>query len=118
MMQLTPHHQIHVAIASVDFRKGITGLATVCQHHLRQDPFSGHVFVFRNRLKTAVKLLVYDGNGFWCCHERFSSGRLAWLPTHETDTVRLSAVNLHVLLQQGHPGQVHCPQPWSPVSTV
>jgi len=39
---------------------------------------SGTVFVFRNRRRTAIKALVYDGQGFWLCHKRLSSGRFRW----------------------------------------
>ena len=54
-----------VAVEPVDFRKGIDGLARLCKDVLQQDPFRGWVFVFRNHRATAVKILVYDGQGFW-----------------------------------------------------
>ena len=79
MIQLVPQLKILVAYEPVDFRKGIDGLVAVCRQHLQQDPFSGCVFLFRNRAATAVKLLVYDGTGFWLCLKRFSQGRLRWL---------------------------------------
>jgi transposase len=65
MLQLTPQSRILLATAPVDFRKGIDGLAAVCRQKLREQPLSGAVFVFRNRAGTALKLLVYDGQGFW-----------------------------------------------------
>src|SRR6056300_2007919 len=104
MLQLTPHHNIHVAVAAVDFRKGISGLVSLCEHVLAYDPFCGHIFVFRNRLRTAVKLLVYDGNGFWLCHKRFSEGQLSWWPTSSDETVSLSAAQLQIVLQHGSVG--------------
>ena len=70
MIQITPQMRIMVAIEPADFRKGIDGLARVCKEVLKQDPFSGWVFVFRNRPATALKALVYDGQGFWLCHKR------------------------------------------------
>jgi len=54
-------------VEAVDFRKGIDGLAGVCRQKLAQDPFAGHLFVFRNRRATAIKILCYDTQGFWCC---------------------------------------------------
>ena len=80
MIQITPQMRILVALEPADFRRGIDGLAQVCKQHkqqLQQDPFSGCVFVFRNRRATAVKVLVYDGQGFWLCHKRLSSGAAA-----------------------------------------
>jgi transposase len=53
--------RLRVAVASVDFRCGIDGLARLCREVLSSDPCSGAVFVFRNRRGTAVKLLTYDG---------------------------------------------------------
>jgi hypothetical protein len=56
MIQITPQMRILVAIEPVDFRKGIDGIARICQEALRQDPFCGAVFVFRNRRATALKV--------------------------------------------------------------
>ena len=71
MLQITPQMKILVAVEPADFRRGIDGLARLCQEALRHDPFAGAVFVFRNRKATALKLLMYDGQGFWLCHSGF-----------------------------------------------
>jgi transposase len=73
VIQLTPQMRILVALAPADFRRGIDGLARVCREALRADPFSGAVFVFRNRRATAIKILAYDGQGFWLCQNQPSS---------------------------------------------
>jgi len=86
MLQITPQQTIFVAIKPVDFRKGIDGLAALCRSQLNHDPFSGALFVFTNRQRTAVKIIVYDGQGFWLCMKRFSQGKLAWWPTANTPT--------------------------------
>jgi len=65
MIQVTPQMRILVAIEPTDFRRGIDGLCRVCTQELKADPFVGSVFVFRNRRATSVKVLVYDGQGFW-----------------------------------------------------
>ena len=65
MIQITPQMRVLVAIEPVDFRCGIDGLAQVCRATLHEDPFTGAVFVFRNRQRKAIKLLVYDGQGYW-----------------------------------------------------
>ena len=72
MIQLTPHMRILVAVQPIDFRVGIDGLAAICTQRLQADPFSGALFVFGNRARTAIKILVYDGNGYWLCHKRLS----------------------------------------------
>jgi len=73
MIQITPQMRVVVAVEPADFRKGIDGLARLCQEALSHDPFTGWVFVFRNRRATAVKVLVYDGQGFWLCHKRLET---------------------------------------------
>ena len=65
LIQITPHLRILVAIEPIDGRKGIDSLAQLCREKLEADPFSGCVFIFRSRRGTAIKLLAYDGQGFW-----------------------------------------------------
>jgi transposase len=81
MLQITPQMKILVAVEPADFRKGIDGLVRLCKDSLQEDPFAGAVFVFRNRRGTAIKVLVYDGQGFWLCHKRLSEGRFRWWPS-------------------------------------
>ena len=80
MLSLTPQMRILVAVDVIDFRNGIDGLAGMCRNQFQKDPHSGYVFVFRNRRGTSVKLLVYDGQGFWLCQKRLSKGRFRWWP--------------------------------------
>jgi transposase len=70
MLQLAPPSRIFLAIQPVDFRKGIASLAAVCRQLLHEHPLSGAVFVLRNRSATALKILFYDGQGFWLCMKR------------------------------------------------
>ena len=60
MLQLTPQMRILVAVEPVDGRKGIDSLAQLCREKLSEDPFSGCIFIFRNRSGTSVRLLAYD----------------------------------------------------------
>jgi len=117
MIQIAPQMRILVAIEPADFRKGIDGLARVCKEVLRQDPFGGWVFVFRNRPATALKVLVYDGQGFWLCHKRLSSGRFRWWPTApHAATKALAAHQLQVLLAAGDPEATQAAPVWRAVS--
>jgi transposase len=117
MIQVTPQMRILVAVEPADFRKGIDGLAQVCKEVLQQDPFRGWVFVFRNQRATAVKVLVYDGRGFWLCHKRLSRGRFCWWPASRTGVARtLEAHQLHVLLSGGDPERAQAAPAWRSVS--
>ncbi len=73
MIQIAPQMRILVAVEPVDFRNGIDGLAQQCRQVLQADPFTGTVFVFRNRRRKSIKVLTYDGQGFWCCQNQLSS---------------------------------------------
>lgn len=116
MIQITPHMNIMLAIEPADFRRGMDGLAQLCRAGLAQDPMSGTVFVFRNKRKTAIKLLVYDGQGFWLCHKRLSTGRFAWWPTRAgADAVTLRPHELQVLLSAGDPSGTGAALPWRPI---
>ena len=111
MIQITPQMRILVAVEPTDFRRGIDGLARVCTDALRHDPFNGWVFVFRNRPATAVKILVYDGQGFWLCHKRLSSGKFRWWPSPGATARSLAAHELQVLLAAGDPAATRAAPP-------
>lgn len=118
MLQVTPQMRILVAINPADFRKGIDGLARLARKELNSDPFSGRIFVFRNRRGTAVKILVYDGQGFWLCQKRLSKGRFRFWPKSGLKGVgTLEAHELHVLLSGGDFEAVQAPPPWRRVCT-
>jgi transposase len=117
MIQLAPQLKIMLAIAPVDFRKGIDALVALCRSQFEQDPYCGTLFLFRNRRSTAVKILAYDGNGYWLCLKRFSRGKLAWWPTSAGQLLQpLQAQQLAVLLAQGNPKQASFPDDWRKVS--
>lgn len=120
MIQLTSHMRILAAVKPADFRKGIDGLARLCREELRTDPFLGTVFLFRNRGATAIKVLVYDGQGFWLCHKRWSRGRFRFWPSAGSDgrqTLQLAQVQL--LLSGGDPGATRSvPEPWRRLPVV
>lgn len=118
MIQVTPHMRILVAIEPADFRKGIDGLARMVKQVLSHDPFSGAVFVFRNRRATAIKILVYDGQGFWLCQKRLSAGRFRFWPRHsgEDPSRALQAAELSVLLSGGDFKAVDSHPLWRSVS--
>lgn len=104
MIQITPQMRVLVAVEPVDFRKGIDGLVRLCRERLAADPFSGSVFVFRSRKATSIKLLVYDGRGFWLCQKRLSSGRFRYWPrSAESAGSELEAHELAVLVAGGDP---------------
>jgi transposase len=105
MIQITPQMRILMAVEAVDFRKGIDGLCRVCREVLNSDPFGGFMFVFHNRRGTSIKVLVYDGQGFWLCQKRLSKGRFRWWPNDSEGKLRsLLTHELQLLIWNGDPG--------------
>jgi len=117
MIQVTPQMRILVAVEPVDFRRGMDGLARLCWEVLEADPFSGSLFVFRNRRGTAVKILVYDSQGFWLCHKRLSRGRFGFWPEGERKK-GLAAHELQVLLAGGDPAGAKAAPVWRRLSST
>ena len=118
MIQITPHMRILVAVEPIDFRAGIDGLVAACRQRLQVDPFAGTLFVFRNRTRTAIKVLVYDGQGFWMCHKRLSSGHFSFWPDGAQPARTLEACELQVLLMGGDPTRAHAAPAWRPLSVA
>ncbi len=118
MIQITPHMRVLAAVDAADFRKGIDGLAQLCRVALKADPFSGTVFLFRNRRRTAIKILIYDGQGYWMCHKRLSKGRFPWWPSSPEDAAgaALQAHELQVLLSAGDPSATRAAPTWRKIA--
>ena len=116
MLQLSPQTRIFLAVEPVDFRRGIDGLGAICRAHLGENPLSGAVFVFRNRARTSLRLLLHDGQGQWLCTKRLSAQKLTWWPTSPAATCRLSARELQVLLWNGDPTAAAMAADWRQVA--
>ncbi len=113
MIQITPQMRLLLAVEPVDFRKGIDGLVAVCRQKLSTDPMAGALFVFSNRRRRALKILCYDGQGYWLCQKRLSQGRFGWWPTPgEAATLGLDVQQLQLLLWNGNPGQTPAAPMW------
>jgi hypothetical protein len=93
------------------------GLARICRAQLQVDPFCGWLFVFCNRRRTAVKILTYDGQGFWVCHKRLSQGKFPYWPT-DGPIQELQAHQLQVLLMGADPLQARGVSAWRPLPRV
>ncbi len=113
MIQITPQMRILLAVEPVDFRKGIDGLVALCRQQLQCEPFEGALFVFASRRRKALKILVYDGQGFWLAQKRLSAGRFKWWPTDGSQQTRsLDTHELHLLLWNGDPSAAQAAPMW------
>jgi hypothetical protein len=117
MIQVAPQMRMLLAVEPADFRKGIDGLSQVCRKVLSSDPFSGYIFIFRNKRATAIKMLMYDGQGFWLCQKRLSKGRFKWWPEHETAPLKpLAAHELNLLIWNGDFRKAQIAPLWKPIN--
>lgn len=90
--------RVFIATKPVDFRKGMDGLAALVQEHLRLDPYSGAIFVFRAKRADRVKLLIWDGSGLVLVCTRLEQGRFRW-PRIEDGVMRPSPAQLSALIE-------------------
>jgi transposase len=106
MFGLGPATRIYVGIDAIDMRKGFDGLYGLVRDQLGLDPTSGHLFLFSNKPRTRVKVLLWDGSGLWVCAKRLEKGRFRW-PTVEEETrcVTMRVEELAMLLNGLDPAQ-------------
>jgi transposase len=99
MFGLGPATKIFLAIHAVDMRKGFDGLYGVVRDRLGHDPLSGHLFLFSNRSRTRLKVLVWDGTGLWVCSKRLEKGCFRWpAEDAEASSIGMRAEELAMLL--------------------
>ena len=97
MLSLSPATRIFVALAPVDMRRSFNGLYAHVQVVLSQNPLSGHLFLFTNKLKNRVKVLYWDGSGLWVCAKRLERGSFGW-PMGDGASLCLRPEELQLLL--------------------
>ena len=90
--------RVWLAAGVTDMRKGMDGLAALAQTALSENPFSGHIFVFRGRRGDLVKLMWFDGDGLCLFAKRLERGRFVW-PQADSGSIALSAAQLSMLLE-------------------
>jgi transposase len=100
MLSLPPSVRILLAREPADLRKGFDGLSHLVQDVLREDPLSGHLFVFRNRRGDRVKLLLWDTDGFLILYKRLERGTFRFPAPGEAEStgVTIPATDLIMLL--------------------
>jgi transposase len=98
---LPPNVKVHLALGFIDMRKGIDGLAMLVQGVLHQDPFTGHLFVFRGRTRAnLIKIIHWDGTGFCLFTKRLEQGVFLWPPSLKSDeTLSLTSAQLSLLIE-------------------
>lgn len=86
-----------MATQPADMRKSIDGLSALVSEVFGEHPCSGHLFLFRNRRSDRIKILLWDGSGFWVLYKRLEKGRFQF-PVSDDGVARVSAAELTLLL--------------------
>jgi transposase len=99
MLNLTVPTRIHVYASAADMRKGIDGLSGIVRQQLASDPTDGSLFVFINRRRDRMKILHFDGGGFWLYYRVLQAGTFEELTTAgDSSHITMDATELAMLL--------------------
>lgn len=90
--------QVYVYREHIDFRKGHRGISALIEHELGHSPFSGSLYVFANRQRTAIKCLFWEGNGFVLYYKALAEDKFHW-PQAEDELMTLTGEQLNWLLE-------------------
>jgi transposase len=118
MIQVPANATVVVMHEPISFRNGIEGTAAVARVVLRREPMDGALFVFRNKRGQMLRILYYDGSGFWLCTKRLSKGRFSAWPRGDgtSPASGLLVRELQILLWGGDPKSCHFPELWRKVA--
>jgi len=121
MITINPQCRVLVQVEALDFRKGMDSLVGLCSEVHGQDPFSGTYFLFRNRKRTCIRILFFDGQGTWLCHKRFSKGRLKCWPKNnysEDPLTQIAAQAAYTLIWNGNPAGAQFAPEWKKLPII
>jgi transposase len=108
MLNVSGATRVLVATTPVDLRASFNRLYGWVTEQLKQDPLSGHWFVFTNRRRNRLKVLYWDGSGLWVCAKRLEQGRFTW-PSSEQGSVSLRGEEFSALV---HGLEVRAKKDW------
>ena len=99
MLDLSKIENIYLAPGATDLRKSIDGCSNIVQYQMFLDPFSPSIFIFCNRTKTTIKVLEWDGNGFWLHTKKLiGKDRFRWTKSKEEASMLIDKRQLSWLL--------------------
>ncbi len=98
MIPVPSNTKIWLAAGRTDMRRGFPGLSSLAEKHLKADPYSGHLFVFRGKRGDLIKIIWWDGQGACLFSKRLEYGRFVW-PSAKDGKIILSPAQLSMLLE-------------------
>lgn len=118
MIQIPANANVLIMHEPISFRFGIDGTAAVARAVLQKEPMDGAFFVFRNKSRHMLRILYYDGSGFWLCTKRLSKGCFSAWPTGDGTSPSSSLLvrELQILIWGGDPASCSFPELWRKVA--
>lgn len=98
MIPVPSNTKIWLAAGRTDMRRGFPGLSSLAEKHLKADPYSGHLFVFRGKRGDLIKIIWWDGQGACLFSKRLEYGRFVW-PSAREGKIILTPAQLSMLLE-------------------
>ena len=98
MIPVPSNTKIWLAAGRTDMRRGFPGLSSLAEKHLKADPYSGHLFVFRGKRGDLIKIIWWDGQGACLFSKRLEYGRFVW-PSAKDGRIILTPAQLSMLLE-------------------
>lgn len=99
MLNITANTKVYLACGSTDMRRQINGLASTVQNSFTMDPYADAMFVFCNKARNRIKILVWEDNGFWLLFKRLERGHFKWPEGSDAETMTLSVEDLRNLIR-------------------
>lgn len=99
MIQFDEIPKIYLIKNATDLRKGINGYSTIVQNEFKLDPFEDALFLFCNRTKDKMKILYWDGTGFWLLYKRLDEGKFKWLKSSKDECITITHQQFRWLLE-------------------
>jgi transposase len=99
VIHLTHRTRIFLAANPIDFRKQIDGVVAYCKNELQNNPRNGALFVFVNRARTMLRILHFDGTGYWLATKRLSQGHFPAFPVAEHPLTAMESACLMSLIK-------------------
>jgi transposase len=115
MLNFSSKDCVFLCSGPVDFRKQINGLISLTRSIIKENPYSHNYFVFINRKKTAIKVLHFDGQGYWMHLKRLSKGKFKW-PNGDQSSIKLTPMELQVLMMNGDYQEASFESSWQAAS--
>ena len=97
MLSIAPRTRIFLVTGATDLRKSFDTLSAIVSGTLKEDPYSGHLYLFCNRLRNRLKILVWNRSGFWVLANRLEKGTFSW-PESAEKTIDMTPEELALLL--------------------